>query len=82
MTPTSEVDTAPQKRDDATEPLNRYLEDEDLDELPDEVEMSLFDHLDELRRRIFLSLIAVVLGILTTRLAPVLVPLPALGPAG
>ncbi|GCE62216.1 hypothetical protein MiAbB_04161 [Microcystis aeruginosa NIES-4285] len=28
-----------------------------LDELPGEVEMSLFDHLEELRRRIFYSLI-------------------------
>jgi sec-independent protein translocase protein TatC len=32
-----------------------------LDELPDEVEMSLFDHLEELRRRIFYALIAVAL---------------------
>ncbi|MBF2027041.1 MAG: twin-arginine translocase subunit TatC [Oscillatoriales cyanobacterium C42_A2020_001] len=32
------------------------------DELPDEVEMSLFDHLEELRQRIFYSLIAVVVG--------------------
>jgi len=29
------------------------------DEFPDEVEMSLFDHLEELRQRIFYSLIAV-----------------------
>ena len=35
-----------------------------LDELPDEVEMSLFDHLDELRQRIFYALIAVVLGVI------------------
>ncbi len=34
-----------------------------LDELPDEVEMSLFDHLDELRTRIFYALIAVFVGI-------------------
>jgi sec-independent protein translocase protein TatC len=33
-------------------------------ELPDDVEMSLFDHLEELRQRIFFSLIAVVLGII------------------
>ncbi|WP_413162953.1 twin-arginine translocase subunit TatC [Capilliphycus salinus ALCB114379] len=32
------------------------------DEFPDEVEMSLFDHLEELRQRIFYSLIAVVIG--------------------
>lgn len=34
------------------------------DELPDDVEMSLFDHLEELRRRIFYALIAVVIGII------------------
>ncbi|MBR8829618.1 MAG: Sec-independent protein translocase protein TatC [Chroococcopsis gigantea SAG 12.99] len=32
------------------------------DELPDDVEMSIFDHLEELRHRIFYSLIAVALG--------------------
>ncbi len=42
----------------------RKLEDEHLDELPSEVEMSLFEHLEELRQRIFYSLIAVVLGII------------------
>ncbi|MCC5649047.1 twin-arginine translocase subunit TatC [Nostoc sp. XA013] len=35
-----------------------------LDELPGEVEMSLFDHLEELRQRIFYSLIAVGVGII------------------
>lgn len=35
-----------------------------LDELPDEVEMSLFDHLEELRMRIFYAAIAVVIGII------------------
>jgi sec-independent protein translocase protein TatC len=35
-----------------------------LDELPDEVEMSLFDHLEELRIRIFYSLIAVVAAVI------------------
>ncbi|MDJ0649630.1 MAG: twin-arginine translocase subunit TatC [Xenococcaceae cyanobacterium MO_188.B19] len=35
-----------------------------LDELPGEVEMSLFDHLDELRTRIFYALIAVFVGII------------------
>ena len=38
--------------------------DEYLDDLPDEVEMSLFDHLEELRQRIFYALIAVVLGVI------------------
>lgn len=33
-----------------------------LDEAPDEVEMSLMDHLQELRQRIFFALIAVVVG--------------------
>jgi sec-independent protein translocase protein TatC len=32
-------------------------------ELPDDVEMSLFDHLEELRMRIFSALIAVVVGV-------------------
>ncbi|MFM7408868.1 MAG: twin-arginine translocase subunit TatC [Cuspidothrix sp.] len=35
-----------------------------LDELPGEVEMSIFDHLQELRQRIFYSLIVVVVGII------------------
>jgi len=35
----------------------------DLDELPDEVEMSIFDHLEELRQRIFYCLLALGLAI-------------------
>jgi sec-independent protein translocase protein TatC len=35
-----------------------------LDELPSEVEMSLFDHLEELRKRIFYALIAVIIGVI------------------
>lgn len=42
---------------------NGNNQDEYLNELPDEVEMSLFDHLEELRQRIFYALIAVGLGI-------------------
>jgi sec-independent protein translocase protein TatC len=35
-----------------------------LDDLPGEVEMSIFDHLEELRQRIFYSLIAVAVGVI------------------
>ncbi|WP_013324468.1 twin-arginine translocase subunit TatC [Gloeothece verrucosa] len=35
-----------------------------LDEIPDEVEMSIFDHLEELRMRIFYALIAVLVGVI------------------
>ena len=34
-----------------------------LDHAPDDVEMSIFDHLEELRLRIFYGLIAAVVGI-------------------
>jgi sec-independent protein translocase protein TatC len=36
-----------------------------FNEVPDDLEMSLFDHLEELRQRIFYSLIAVFIGIVT-----------------
>lgn len=39
-------------------------EDSYLDELPDDLEMPLLDHLQELRMRLFYSLIAIVLGII------------------
>jgi sec-independent protein translocase protein TatC len=35
-----------------------------LDEIPSEVEMSLFDHLEELRQRIFYALIAIAIGVI------------------
>jgi len=35
-----------------------------LDEVPGDVEMSIFDHLEELRMRIFYSLIAVIIGVI------------------
>ncbi len=52
-----------------TKPDNTVVEQEQdrdayLNELPDEVEMSLFDHLEELRIRIFYAAIAIVIGII------------------
>jgi sec-independent protein translocase protein TatC len=44
-----------------TPPQNKT--DEHLDEIPNEAEMSLFDHLEELRQRIFYALIAVAIGV-------------------
>ncbi|MGB3691558.1 MAG: twin-arginine translocase subunit TatC [Spirulinaceae cyanobacterium] len=44
-------------------------EDNYLSELPDEIEMSLFDHLEELRQRIFYALIGTVVGIVGCFLA-------------
>jgi len=62
MTPSSELETeipaANQDLPTQTEPIG----DPD-DELPNDVEMSLFDHLEELRQRIFYALIAIALGI-------------------
>ncbi|AUS99183.1 twin-arginine translocase subunit TatC [Nostoc sp. CENA543] len=60
MTPSQEVDTLTTPNIDAEGYGNS--ENDPLDELPDEVEMSLFDHLEELRQRIFYSLIAVAVG--------------------
>jgi sec-independent protein translocase protein TatC len=65
MTLPSEVDTASELNPDLEpESANRNLEDEYLDELPAETEMSLFDHLEELRQRIFYALIAVAVGVI------------------
>lgn len=55
MTPPVEVETLAEQNFDTPE--------EFLNELPDEAEMSLFDHLEELRWRIFYALIAVAVGI-------------------
>jgi len=72
MTAPSELETAStqdlatQENGSTTNSLSTTSVDTDPpnydDELPDEVEMSLFDHLEELRQRIFYSLIAVVVG--------------------
>ncbi|HYW18948.1 MAG TPA: twin-arginine translocase subunit TatC [Nodularia sp. (in: cyanobacteria)] len=59
MTPSQEV-TTPDL--DQEEYGNSVID--PLNELPDEVEMSLFDHLEELRQRIFYSLIAVAVGVI------------------
>ncbi|MBE9040287.1 twin-arginine translocase subunit TatC [Oscillatoriales cyanobacterium LEGE 11467] len=56
MTATPELDSAPEN---STNPSEADY----LDEVPDDLEMSLFDHLEELRMRIFYSLLAVGLGI-------------------
>jgi sec-independent protein translocase protein TatC len=62
MTP-SDTETASQQSPDALENTDY------LDDLPNDVEMSLFDHLEELRQRIFYSLIAVAVGVVGCFLA-------------
>jgi sec-independent protein translocase protein TatC len=58
MPPSQDIDTVIDLEAD-----DDYLPDNDpLDELPGEVEMSLFEHLEELRMRIFYVLIAVIVG--------------------
>ncbi|MBR8832675.1 MAG: twin-arginine translocase subunit TatC [Stigonema ocellatum SAG 48.90 = DSM 106950] len=61
MTPSQEVDTSTSPPIDMEGSDNSEIN--SLDELPGEVEMSLFDHLEELRRRIFYALIAVAVGV-------------------
>ncbi|NJL11071.1 MAG: twin-arginine translocase subunit TatC [Calothrix sp. SM1_7_51] len=69
MTPSQDVDTATDagidlegygdpelEESNSLEPEEPEELENPLDELPSEVEMSLFDHLDELRRRIFYAL--------------------------
>ena len=49
--------------ENATNSLSEESTEINLDELPNEVEMSLFDHLEELRLRIFYALISVAIGV-------------------
>ncbi len=74
MTPPSELETATafpsDSLDESTDPspIGTIAPDRDADLAPDDdllddVEMSLFDHLEELRQRIFYALIAAVIGI-------------------
>jgi sec-independent protein translocase protein TatC len=68
MTVPSDLETAPVDTPNAIDAaaVGQSIDsdgDEFMDEVPDDVEMSLFDHLDELRLRIFLSLIAAVIGV-------------------
>lgn len=62
MTPSQNLETATSSSSD----IERYSDPEydPLNELPDEVEMSIFDHLEELRQRIFYALIAVAVGVI------------------
>jgi len=67
MTVPSELETAPTEEltiapDSAATKDLRPTEIEDDDDLPDDVEMSLFDHLEELRQRIFYAAIAIAVG--------------------
>jgi len=61
MTPSQEVDTSTSPAIDMEGYGNPEID--PLDELPGEVEMSIFDHLEELRRRIFYALIAVAISV-------------------
>lgn len=64
MTPPTELDTLENQPAKALKESSLNQDNTSLlDEVPDDVEMTLFDHLEELRRRIFYSLIMVVLGV-------------------
>ncbi|MBD1910894.1 MULTISPECIES: twin-arginine translocase subunit TatC [unclassified Leptolyngbya] len=64
MTAPTELDTAQTSPPPADATPKGTPDTEVEDELPYDVEMSLFDHLEELRQRIFYALIAVVAGII------------------
>jgi sec-independent protein translocase protein TatC len=82
MTPSSDLETAAQQNpsDDLKyqdraalgeleSEANQLTDPDNDDELLDDVEMSLFDHLEELRRRIFYALIAIAISIIGCFLA-------------
>jgi sec-independent protein translocase protein TatC len=60
---TSTPDSEPQARE-AIASSSNGADVDDYSDLPDEVEMSLFDHLEELRLRIFYALAAVAVGVI------------------
>jgi sec-independent protein translocase protein TatC len=61
MTPPADLETAKSANLTVLDERSREVF---LDEAPDDVEMSLFDHLDELRMRIFYALIAIAVGVI------------------
>ncbi len=64
MTASPELETAtPQEMDTNSTNTTPITDEIDGDDAIDDVEMSLFDHLEELRQRIFYSLIAVGIGV-------------------
>ncbi|QIZ71090.1 twin-arginine translocase subunit TatC [Oxynema aestuarii] len=68
MTPPSELESIPQQDPPKLYDPADYESNDDpdydpyLDEIPDEVEMSLFDHLEELRIRLFYAIAAIAVG--------------------
>lgn len=63
MTPSSDLETSTLETDQV-EAADAFDSEDAEDKLLDDVEMSLFDHLEELRQRIFYALIAVIIGII------------------
>ncbi|NEO29966.1 MAG: twin-arginine translocase subunit TatC [Symploca sp. SIO3C6] len=53
----------PSKVETTAEHISDTMTEEELDDLPYDAEMSLFEHLEELRQRIFYALIAIVIGV-------------------